>query len=229
MRSLKDRVMLLLEKIVGKEELKSLLDNEQAAILQGGLYTMSNSEMIKTVRIGYNEKSLANSNHSGSLIINDSNVFKKPFSNIENDESKYLQVYIYWKSKSYDKNDYVKDRNDMVNFNKDILLSVYKMFDIDSVFEITYDFEEFEGVSTRFYKLGFRKRGDLVNFRFISSNLNLHDDPYFWNSLSDFICSRYAVYLSADMLKDDYSNIIDSLPPQIPWEEFENRYSDSKY
>jgi hypothetical protein len=227
MRTLQERAISLLETIVGREELNSLLANEQATIFQGGLYTMSHSDLVKSVHIGYHDKSLTDINHSGFSILPNSNSFKKSFSAIENDESKYLQVYIEWKSKSYDKNDYVKDHNEMVTVNNDILLSVYKMFDRDSVFEVRYDFEEFEGVATRFYKFGFRKRGDIVKFKFISSTLNLQDDPYFWNTLSDFISSRYAVYVPSELLKTDYASIIEGLPEQIAWSEFEARYDEA--
>ena len=103
------------------------------------------------------------------------------------------------------------------------------MFDEDSIFEVKYDFEEFGGVATRFYKFGFRLRGGRVKFQFISANINLADDPYFWQSLADFIGSRYAVYVPAELLKTDYASIIDGLPEQIAWEEFEAGYADKGY
>lgn len=228
MRSLKDRVILILETIIGKEELALLLENEEVAILKGSFYNSDKQEMVKSISFGYNDKSITDTNHSKG-VTSFSNAFNQPLSSIENDESKYLQVYINWKYKSLDKKDFFKEHNFFVDLNEQILLPVYKMFEKDSIFELRYDFEEFGGVATRFYKFGFRTREGRVKFKFISSCFNLVEDPYFWTSLSDFIGSRYAVYVSADMLKEDYSNIIDSLPQQIPWEEFEKRYSDPEY
>lgn len=228
MRTLQERAVILLETIVGKEELATMLLNESGAILQGGFYALSHSGMLKCVHFGYTDNSLTDSNRPRSITPN-VNSFKTPFSTIENDESKYLRVYLDWKTKSHDKNDWVKDHNDIVTINKDILLSVFKMFDEDSVFDVSYDFEEFGGIATRFYKFGFRLRGGRVNFRFISSSTNLEDDPYFWKTLSDFIGSRYAVYVPANLLKNDYASIIDGLPKQIDWSEFEARYADPQY
>lgn len=224
MRSLHDRAVLLLETIIGKEELAEMLKNETGAILQGGFYSLGHSDMQKCIRFGYSNNSL--SNGSGLSYFNQ---FKTPFSTIENDENKYLRVYVEWKNKSYDINNWIDDHNSLVTINKDILSSVFKMFEEDSVFEVKYDFEEFEGVATRFYKFGFRLRGGRVKFQFISANLDLTNDSYFWKTLSDFIASRYAVYVPADLLKLDYSNIIDGLPEQIAWSEFEERYADPQY
>lgn len=228
MRTLQERAVLLLETIVGKEELATMLSNESGAILQGGLYALIHSDMHKCVHLGYTENSLTDRNQRRSIMPM-VNAFKTPLSTIENDESKYLRVYIDWKTKSLDKNEWFKDHNEMVSVNNDILLSVVKMFEEDSVFELKYDFEEFGGVATRFYKFGFRLRGGRVKFQFISANMNLADDPYFWTTLSDFIGSRYAVYIPEDLLKKDYANIIDELPEQISWSEFEARYADPQY
>jgi hypothetical protein len=227
MRSLQERAVLLLETILGKEELETMLSNESAAILQGGLYVLYHSEMQKCVHFGYTDNSLTNRNRPRSMT--PSNAFKTPLSNIENDESKYLRVYIDWKTKSFDKNNWFEDHNAMATVNHDILNSVCKMFEEDSVFEVKYDFEEFGGIATRFYKFGFRLRGGRVKFQFISANIDLEDDPYFWTTLSDFIGSRYAVYVPADLLKTDYASIIDGLPEQIAWSEFEARYVDPQY
>jgi len=227
MRSLQERAVLLLETILGKEELETMLSNESAAILQGGLYVLYHSEMQKCVHFGYTDNSLTHRNRPRSMT--PSNAFKTPLSTIENDESKYLRVYIDWKTKSFDKNNWIEDHNAIVDTNNDIVMAVYKMFEEDSVFEVKYDFEEIGGVATRYYKFGFRLRAGRVKFQFISANTNLSDDPYFWQSLADFIGSRYAVYVPADLLKTDYANIIDSLPEQIAWSEFEARYSDPQY
>ena len=228
MRSLQDRVVLLLEAIVGKEELAIMLSNETGAILQGGFYALNHSDMNKCIYLGYTDNSLTHRNRPGSVSPH-SNSFKTPLSTIENDESKNLRVYIDWKTKSFDKNNWVEDHNDLVTVNNDILMKVFNMFDEDSIFEVKYDFEEFGGVATRFYKFGFRLRGGRVKFQFISANINLADDPYFWQSLADFIGSRYAVYVPAELLKTDYASIIDGLPEQIAWEEFEARYADKGY
>jgi hypothetical protein len=227
MRSLQDRAVLLLETIVGKEELANMLNNESAAILQGGLYALYHSDMHKCIHLGYTDNSLAYGIRPRS--VTPSNAFKTPLSTIENDESRYLRVYIDWKTKSFDKNNWMDDHNAMVTVNNDIVMSVFKMFEEDSVFEIKYDFEEFGGIATRFYKFGFRLRGGRVKFQFISANINLEDDPYFWTTLSDFIGSRYAVYVPTDLLKTDYARIIDGLPEQIAWSEFEARYADPQY
>lgn len=227
MSSLQERAVLLLETIVGKKELATMLSNESAAILQGGLYVLYHSEMQKCVHFGYTDNSLTHRNRPRSMT--PSNAFKTPLSTIENDESKYLRVYIDWKTKSFDKNNWFEDHNAMATVNHDILNSVCKMFEEDSVFEVKYDFEEFGGIATRFYKFGFRLRGGRVKFQFISANIDLENDPYFWTTLSDFIGSRYAVYVPAELLKTDYAAIIDGLPEQIAWSEFEARYADPQY
>jgi hypothetical protein len=227
MRSLQERAVLLLETIVGKEELATMLSNESAAILQGGLYALYHSDMQKCIYLGYTDNSLTHRNRPRSMT--PSNAFKTPLSIIENDESKYLRVYIDWKTKSFDKNNWFEDLNAMGSANSGILNSVLKMFEEDSVFEVKYDFEEFGGIATRFYKFGFRLRGGRVKFQFISANINLEDDPYFWTTLSDFIGSRYAVYVPAELLKTDYASIIAGLPEQIACEEFEARYADPQY
>ena len=227
MRTLQERAIILLETIVGKEELSTMLLNENGAILQGGLYALYHSDMHKCIHFGYTGNSLTHRNRPRSMT--PSNAFKTPLSTIENDESKYLRVYVDWKTKSFDKNNWVEDHNALVTINNDILMKVFNMFEEDSVFEVKYDFEEFGGVATRFYKFGFRLRGGRVKFQFISANLNLADDPYFWQSLADFIGSRYAVYVPANLLKNDYSSIIDGLPKQIDWSEFEARYADPQY
>lgn len=227
MRSLQERAVLLLETIVGKEELATMLSHETGAILQGGFYALYHSDMQKCIHLGYTDNSLIHRNRPRSMT--PSNAFKTPLSTIENDESKYLRVYIDWKTKSFDKNNWFEDHNAMATVNHDILNSVCKMFEEDSVFEVKYDFEEFGGIATRFYKFGFRLRGGRVKFQFISANLNLTDDPYFWPTLADFIGSRYAVYVPAELLKTDYANIIEGLPEQIAWEEFEARYADKQY
>jgi hypothetical protein len=227
MSSLQDRAVLLLETIVGKEELATMLSNETGAILQGGFYALYHSDMQKCIHLGYTDNSLTHRNRPRSMT--PSNAFKTPLSTIENDESQYLRVYIDWKTKSFDKNEWFQDHNAMVTVNNNILIAVSKMFEEDSVFEVKYDFEEFGGVATRFYKFGFRLRGGRVKFQFISANINLEDDPYFWTTLSDFIGSRYAVYVPADLLKTDYASIIDGLPEQIVWSEFEARYADPQY
>lgn len=227
MRTIQDRVVLLLEAIVGNEELATMLGNETGAILQGGFYALYHSDMQKCIHLGYTDNSLTHRNRPRS--ITPSNAFKTPLSTIENDESKYLRVYIDWKTKSFDKNNWIEDHNALVTVNNDILMKVFNMFEEDSVFEVKYDFEEFGGVATRFYKFGFRLRGGRVKFQFISANLNLTDDPYFWQTLADFIGSRYAVYVPAELLKTDYSAIIDDLPEQIAWSEFEGRYADPQY
>jgi hypothetical protein len=227
MRTIQDRVVLLLEAIVGNEELATMLGNETGAILQGGFYALYHSDMQKCIHLGYTDNSLTHRNRPRS--ITPSNAFKTPLSTIENDESKYLRVYIDWKTKSFDKNNWIEDHNALVTVNNDILMKVFNMFEEDSVFEVKYDFEEFGGVATRFYKFGFRLRGGRVKFQFISANLNLTDDPYFWQTLADFIGSRYAVYVPAELLKTDYAAIIDDLPEQIAWSEFEARYADPAY
>lgn len=228
MRSLQERAVLLLETIVGKEELATMLSNETGAILQGGFYALYHFEMKKCIHLGFTDNSLTHRNRPSSISPH-SDDFKTPLSSIENNESKYLRVYVDWKTKSFDKNDWFKDHNAMLDVNNDILLSVSKMFEEDSVFEVNYDFEEFGGIATRFYKFGFRLRGGRVKFQFISANINLADDPYFWQTLADFIGSRYAVYVPAELLKTDYSAIIDGLPEQISWSEFESRYADPAY
>ena len=227
MRTIQDRVVLLLEAIVGNEELATMLGNETGAILQGGFYALYHSDMQKCIHLGYTDNSLTHRNRPRS--ITPSNAFKTPLSTIENDESKYLRVYLDWKTKSFDKNNWIEDHNALVTVNNDILMKVFNMFEEDSVFEVKYDFEEFGGVATRFYKFGFRLRGGRVKFQFISANLNLTDDPYFWQTLADFIGSRYAVYVPAELLKTDYAAIIDDLPEQIAWSEFEARYADPAY
>ena len=227
MRTIQDRVVLLLEAIVGNEELATMLGNETGAILQGGFYALYHSDMQKCIHLGYTDNSLTHRNRPRSMT--PSNAFKTPLSTIENDESKYLRVYIDWKTKSFDKNNWIEDHNALVTVNNDILMKVFNMFEEDSVFEVKYDFEEFGGVATRFYKFGFRLRGGRVKFQFISANLNLTDDPYFWQTLADFIGSRYAVYVPAELLKTDYAAIIDDLPEQIAWSEFEARYADPAY
>lgn len=227
MRTIQDRVVLLLEAIVGNEELATMLGNETGAILQGGFYALYHSDMQKCIHLGYTDNSLTHRNRPRS--ITPSNAFKTPLSTIENDESKYLRVYIDWKTKSFDKNNWIEDHNALVTVNNDILMKVFNMFEEDSVFEVKYDFEEFGGVATRFYKFGFRLRGGRVKFQFISANLNLTDDPYFWQTLADFIGSRYAIYVPAELLKTDYASIIEGLPEQIAWSEFEGRYADPQY
>lgn len=227
MRTIQDRANLLFETILGKEQLQTMLGNETGAILQGAFYALYHSDMQKCIHLGYTDNSLTHRNRPRSMT--PSNAFKTPLSSIENNESKYLRVYVDWKTKSFDKNDWFKDHNAMLDVNNDILLSVSKMFEEDSVFEVNYDFEEFGGVATRFYKFGFRLRGGRVKFQFISANVNLADDPYFWQTLADFIGSRYALYVPAELLKTDYANIIEGLPEQIAWEEFEARYADKQY
>jgi hypothetical protein len=227
MRTIQDRAKLLFETILGKEQLQTMLANETGAILQGGFYALYHSDMQKCIHLGYTDNSLAHRNRPRSMT--PSNAFKTPLSTIENDESKYLRVYIDWKTKSFDKNNWIEDHNALVTVNNDILMKVFNMFEEDSVFEVKYDFEEFDGVATRFYKFGFRLRGGRVKFQFISANLNLTDDPYFWQTLADFIGSRYAVYVPTELLKTDYAAIIDGLPEQIAWEEFEARYADPQY
>lgn len=227
MRTIQDRAKLLFETILGKEELATMLGNETGAILQGGFYALYHSDMQKCIHLGCTDNSLTHRNRPRSMT--PSNAFKTPLSTIENDESKYLRVYIDWKTKSFDKNNWIEDHNALVTVNNDILMKVFKMFEEDSVFEVKYDFEEFGGVATRFYKFGFRLRGGRVKFQFISANLNLTDDPYFWQTLADFIGSRYALYVPAELLKTDYAAIIDGLPEQISWSEFEGRYADPQY
>ena len=227
MRTIQDRANLLFETILGKEQLQTMLGNETGAILQGGFYALYHSDMQKCIHFGYTDNSLTHRNRPRS--ITPSNAFKTPLSTIENDESKYLRVYIDWKTKSFDKNNWIEDHNALVTVNNDILMKVFNMFEEDSVFEVKYDFEEFGGVATRFYKFGFRLRGGRVKFQFISANLNLTDDPYFWQTLADFIGSRYALYVPTELLKTDYAAIIDGLPEQIAWEEFESRYADPQY
>lgn len=227
MRTIQDRANLLFETILGKEQLQTMLGNETGAILQGGFYALYHSDMQKCIHLGYTDNSLTHRNRPRSMT--PSNAFKTPLSTIENDESKYLRVYLDWKTKSFDKNNWIEDHNVLVTVNNDILMKVFNMFEEDSVFEVKYDFEEFGGVATRFYKFGFRLRGGRVKFQFISANLNLTDDPYFWQTLADFIGSRYAVYVPAELLKTDYASIIDGLPEQIAWSEFESRYADPAY
>jgi hypothetical protein len=227
MRTIQDRANLLFETILGKEQLQTMLENETGAILQGGFYALYHSDMQKCIHLGYTDNSLTHGNRPRSMT--PSNAFKTPLSTIENDESKYLRVYIDWKTKSFDQNNWIEDHNALVTVNNDILMKVFNMFEEDSVFEVKYDFEEFGGVATRFYKFGFRLRGGRVKFQFISANLNLTDDPYFWQTLADFIGSRYAVYVPAELLKTDYASIIEGLPEQIAWEEFEARYADPQY
>lgn len=227
MRTIQDRAKLLFETILGKEELATMLGNETGAILQGGFYALYHSDMQKCIHLGYTDNSLTHLNRPRSMT--PSNAFKTPLSTIENDESKYLRVYIDWKTKSFDKNNWIEDHNALVTVNNDILMKVFNMFEEDSVFEVKYDFEEFGGVATRFYKFGFRLRGGRVKFQFISANINLADDPYFWQTLADFIGSRYAIYVPAELLKTDYASIIEGLPEQIAWSEFEARYADPQY
>lgn len=230
MRSLQERAVLLLETIVGKEELATMLSNESGAILQGGLYTKSSAyaDMQKCIHFGFTDNSLTHRNRPSSItpVLT---AFKTPFAMIENDESKHLRVYIEWKTKGHDKNDWIEDHNAIVDNNNDILMAVFKMFEEDAVFEVKYDFEEIGGVATRYYKFGFRLRGGRVKYHFVSANTQLSDDSYFWQSLADFIGSRYAVYVPSDLLKTDYASIIDGLPEQIAWSEFEARYADPQY
>lgn len=228
MRSLQDRAILLLETILGKEELETMLKNETGAILQGGFYASSRSDMQKCIHFGFTDNSLTHSNRPNSVSPH-MNAFKTPLSTIENDESKYLRVYIEWKPKNCDKHNWMVDHNALVDANHDILMAVYKMFEEDSVFDVNYDFEEIDGVATRFYKFGFRLRSGRVKFKFISANTNLAEDPYFWQTVADFIGSRYAVYVPVELLKTDYASIIEGLPEQIAWTEFEARYSDPQY
>lgn len=229
MRSLQDRAVMLLETIFGKEELANLLSSEHGAILQGGFFINEHFEMFKCVNFGYHDRSLTSPYRAGSVSAFRGNSFQTPLSSIENDESQYLRVNVKWKTKSYDQAKWFEDHNHLIDMNEDIFKSLAKLFDEDSVMDLAYDFEEFGGIATRFYTFGFRLRGGRVNFRFISSSTNLSDDPYFWNTLSSFIGSRFAVYVPADMLKADYSNIIDELPEQIAWSEFEARYADPRY
>lgn len=230
MRSLQERAMLLLETIVGKDELATMLLNEDGAILQGGLYTKPSAyaDMQKCIHFGFTDNSLTDPNRPSSIhpVLS---AFKIPFSMINNDESKHLRVYIDWKTKGHDKHNWYEDHNAIVDINNDVMMAVSKMFEEDSVFELKYDFEEIGGVATRYYKFGFRLRGGRVKYQFISATTNLADDPYFWQSLADFIGSRYAVYVPAELLKTDYVNIIDGLPEQIAWEEFEARYANKQY
>lgn len=230
MRSLQERAMLLLETIIGKEELATMLLNEDGAILQGGFYVKPSAyaDMQKCIHFGFTDNSLTHRNKPSS-VMPVLNTFQTPFSMIENDESKHLRVYIDWKTKGHDKNNWYEDHNAILDINNDLVMAVSKMFEEDSVFELKYDFEEIGGVATRYYKFGFRLRRGRVKFQFISANINLADDPYFWQTLADFIGSRYAVYVPADLLKTDYAAIIDGLPEQISWEEFEARYADKLY
>jgi hypothetical protein len=230
MRSLQERAMLLLETIVGKEELATMLLNEDGAILQGGLYTKPSlyADMQKCIHFGFTDNSLIHRNRPSS-VMPVLNTFQTPFATIENDESKHLRVYIDWKTRGHDKHNWYEDHNAIVDTNNAILMAVSKMFEEDSVFELKYDFEEIGGVATRYYKFGFRLRGGRVKYQFISANTTLADDPYFWQSLADFIGSRYTVYVPAELLKTDYANIIEGLPEQIAWDEFEARYADKQY
>lgn len=229
MRTLQDRAILLLNTIIGEKELESMLSSENAVLLQGGLFIKEHFEMFKAVNFGYHDRSLTSPYLAGSVSPVGGNSFQTPFSSLENDESQYLRVNVRWKTKSYDQAKWFEDHNRLIDMNEGIFKSLATLFDEDSVMDLTYDFEEFGGIATRFYTFGIRPRGGRVNFKFIAANTNLSDDPYFWNSLSIFIGSRYAVYVPAEALKADYAKIINELPDQIPWSEFEARYADKQY
>jgi len=227
MFTLKDRLIALTEVIVGKEKLEQMLKDETAVFLKGGFYTFYNNDFVKNISFGFNKRSLADIHHIPT--VSSFTCFKESLPSIQNEEDQYLQVSINWKYQSHAATDWIQEHNAMAESNDKILMSIFKMFDPEYLFTLRSDFEEFKGVVTKFYHFGFRPRQGRMTFEFTSKSFDLSTDVAFWNSVSDFIGSRYAVHVPAALLQADYDNIIDNLPEQIAWSVFEERYNDKRY
>ncbi len=226
MLTLKERIIALTEVIVGKEQLDQMLKDESAVFLKGGFYTFYNNDLVKNISFNFNSRSLSDIHHITTVSF--FKCFNEALSNIQNEENQYLQVLINWKYKSHAASDWIKDHNTMVESNENILMSIFKMFDPEYQFTLRSDFEEFKGVVTKFYRFGFQPRQGRMTFEFTSTSFDLSTDVAFWNSVSDFIGSRYAVYVPSRLLQTDYENIINNLPEQIAWSVFEERYNDKQ-
>lgn len=224
MRTVKDRVLLLVNSIVGQDEFNTLLENEDICFFNGGLLKKDiSNNAVRCMDFGFNPKSLLDVNHYSLIPLKD-HTFTEPFHKIENDETQRLQVSVKVNPSVLKKNDWIKTNNDLAAQNAPILEKLVQLIDIDyPVLQIRQEFEEFEGTVNCYIKFGIRSRGGHTKYDFMSSSMNLSDDMVFWQSVTWYLAQFHATYIEAEDIKNDFDEIISSLPPLVTDDEFFTR------
>lgn len=221
MRTVKDRVLLLVNSIIGQPEFSELLENEDVCFFNGGLLQKDIShDAVRCMEFGFNDKSLLDVNHHCLIPFKES-TFYQPFHKIENDETKRLQVAVKWNPSNLKKNDWITIHNELAEHNTPLLEKLTLLVGIDyPVLQVRQEFEEFEGQVHRYIKFGIRSRGGNTKYDFMASSVKLDDDVIFWQSVTWFLAQFYSTYVEADVLKNDFDSVIASLPPMVTDDDF---------
>jgi hypothetical protein len=217
MRTVKDRVLLLVNSIIGQSEFSELLENEDVCFFNGALLQKDVSrDAIRCMEFSLNDKSVLDPNNHFLTR------FDKPFHKIENDENKYLQVYI--KSNPSPKDDWVTLHNNLAKENTPLLEKLAQLVGLDDpVLQVRQEFEEFKGQVHHYIKFAVRQRGGNAKCHFMSTSNNLTDNMVFWQSVTWYLAQFYATYVKPEDLKNDFDGIIASLPAMVTDDDFFTR------
>lgn len=221
MRTTKERVMLLIEGIVGKEEAKQLFDEEKIALLKGQLFELCGSE-YKSVMSFALGNSYADDNYFNNAY-SFRKSFKEKLDNIQNDESKTLQVEL--SSSDLQKEDPFKQRQHYYNKNKNIIDILFKAFPEKNNVILRYVYEEIDGKVHRFTKIRLNNHNCWPDVEFKSQSDTFENDELFFRTVRDFFATYYSIYIPAEEIEDNLDDIVNNLPAMIT----ENEYRDWKH
>jgi hypothetical protein len=204
MRTTQDRINILLSHF-GMDRIRENMLNEELVFTKGAAFSARDGDNMTVIAtFGFNSKSTRDVNHwffKPSDI-----VFKQAFHKIENDESKYLQIYL---NHSYDlihKTDYDK--------NKALFIKNIPIFEaLSTIFGGTMNrisvheyFEEFKGVVSNSYEI-FIHVTDVfcgsLNVVFNATMADLANDDIFLTSVMEFIKKYCNGVVTIDELKTD--------------------------
>lgn len=220
MRTIKDRVMLIMD-FFGKERIHDLLANESLCFIKGAVFNCGHSRDACEVAARF---ALTDYSYGSPLHDNDAcfKSFRVPFSQIENDESKILQVYLTDRQLSlYQYHELDIPRQFKVQ-NHDVFAKLYSLSStVSRAVHLRYDIEEFEGVVSLFYTLIF-DFGDFRGYHFKTRSLAILEDDLFLESIQHFAKIGFNHSVSIDALKNDFFKEIDNFPPLLPTVEYEH-------
>lgn len=218
MRTTKERIMLLIEHIIGKEKADQLFNDEKIVLLNGKLFELDGSEykVAMTFAFGnsYVDDNFYNESHSFR------NCFNKKIDNIDNDENKVLQVDIL--SSKLQKDDVFKARSHYYDENKSIIDILHKAFPEKYNVILRYVYEEFDGKVSQFTKIRLNNHYSWPDAEFKSKSDKFTNDDLFFRTVRDFFATYYATYISFERIEENLSSIVDTLPAIILEEEYQN-------
>lgn len=217
MRSVKDRIMLILESF-GKERIHSLFEDESLVFVKGILYNnyQNHNECNHAAKFALTDYSYSSPKCKSDAM---TNYFRTPLSTVENDESKILQAYLTDRHSTLYIDENGISRQDFKNKNIEIYKKLLKLGSKDGWrVDIRHDFEEFQGVVSHFYTLIFRF-GDCRDFHFKTKTIDLLTDDLFLLSVQQFAKEGFNHQVSIDAIKNDFFTTIDNFPLMLEYKE----------